>query len=214
MPYSKRWYLVHLLGGKCVDCGEENFAELDIDHIFDDGDLDRKYYSNLVQRYLKNPKRAKERLQVRCKSCHKTRHYGTPLSESIPNKFEVGVFPGRNGKIIGHGTMLGDDPQIIICEMKDTTPIRVIDVVDVQNYDVPMSALDRKREEKLKKLRLFMDVLEMLESPNKIPVGESILVQNLMNTNEFTEEEARSRIRLMLREASIYESRPGHYNRV
>ena len=38
--------------------------------------------------------------------------------------------------------------------------------------------------------------------------------QELEKTEKFSEEEARNYIRRMLREASIYESKPGHYNRV
>jgi hypothetical protein len=75
MAYTKRWNLVHLLGGKCRDCGEENFSVLEIDHIYNDGDTDRKYYSCLDKRYLSNPKRAKERLQILCKQCHENKHH-------------------------------------------------------------------------------------------------------------------------------------------
>ena len=59
-----------------------------------------------------------------------------------------------------------------------------------------------------------MDVLKGLEGDNKVPVDERTFVQELEKSKKFTEEEARNYIRRMLREASIYESRPGHYNRV
>lgn len=60
MPYSKRWELVHLLGGKCVDCGNENFYDLEIDHIHNDGDGERKYYTLSEKNYLDNPRKAKD----------------------------------------------------------------------------------------------------------------------------------------------------------
>jgi replicative DNA helicase Mcm len=47
-----------------------------------------------------------------------------------------------------------------------------------------------------------------------VPVEEKIFVKELEKSDKFTEDEARNYIRRMLREASIYESRPGHYNRV
>ncbi|HIH45916.1 MAG TPA: hypothetical protein HA292_02370, partial [Candidatus Nitrosotenuis sp.] len=46
------------------------------------------------------------------------------------------------------------------------------------------------------------------------PVEEKLFVKELIKTGKFTEEEGRNFIRRMLREASIYESKPGHYNRV
>jgi replicative DNA helicase Mcm len=59
-----------------------------------------------------------------------------------------------------------------------------------------------------------MDVLKALEGDNKVSVEEKIFVQELEKSEKFTEDEARNYIRRMLREASIYESKPGHYNRV
>ncbi len=63
-------------------------------------------------------------------------------------------------------------------------------------------------------MQLFMDVLRGLEGDNKVPVEEKMFVRELEKSDKFTEDEARNYIRRMLREASIYESRPGHYNRV
>ncbi len=74
MPYSNRWELIHLLGGKCVDCAEENFYLLEIDHINNDGDGERQFYTNTEKRYISNPIRAKQRLAIRCKKCHEIRH--------------------------------------------------------------------------------------------------------------------------------------------
>ena len=53
-----------------------------------------------------------------------------------------------------------------------------------------------------------------LEGDNKTAVEEKLFVKELEKSGKFTEEEARNYIRRMLREASIYESKPGHYNRV
>ena len=63
-------------------------------------------------------------------------------------------------------------------------------------------------------MQLFMDVLKSLEGDNKIPVEEKLFITELVKSDKFTEDEARKYLRRMQREASIYESRPGHYNRV
>ena len=60
----------------------------------------------------------------------------------------------------------------------------------------------------------FMSVLEILEKGNSEPVERSILIQELIKTREFTEEESKNYIQRYLREASIYESKIGCYNRV
>ena len=63
-------------------------------------------------------------------------------------------------------------------------------------------------------MQSFMDVLKGLEGDNMKAVEESYFVSELEKTEKFTAKEARDYIRRMLREASIYESKPGHYNRV
>ena len=47
-----------------------------------------------------------------------------------------------------------------------------------------------------------------------IAVEEKTFVAELVKSGKFDEDEARNYLRRMLREASIYESKPGHYNRV
>ena len=59
-----------------------------------------------------------------------------------------------------------------------------------------------------------MEILQTLEGEPKKPVEESKLIEELVKTEKFTEEEARNIVRKMVREASIYESKPGHYNTV
>jgi len=86
--------------------------------------------------------------------------------------------------------------------------------VDVNTGKVDLGVLQGRPRSEVSKMQLFMDVLKGLEGDNKIAVEERIFVQELEKTEKFTEEEARKYIRRMLREASIYESKPGHYNRV
>lgn len=86
--------------------------------------------------------------------------------------------------------------------------------VDVNTGQVDLGVLQGKPRSEVSKMRLFMDVLKSLEGENKRPVEEKEFIKELEKTEKFTEEDAREFIRRMQREASIYESRPGHYNRV
>ncbi len=86
--------------------------------------------------------------------------------------------------------------------------------VDVNTGKVDLGVLQGRPRSEVSKMQLFMDVLKGLEGDNKAAVEERTFVKELEKTEKFTEEEARNYIRRMLREASIYESKPGHYNRV
>ncbi len=86
--------------------------------------------------------------------------------------------------------------------------------VDVNTGKVDLGVLQGKPRSEVSKMQLFMEVLKALEGDHKTAVEEKTFVKELEKTEKFTEEEARTYIRRMLREASIYESSPGHYNRV
>ncbi|HUT07095.1 MAG TPA: minichromosome maintenance protein MCM [Nitrosopumilaceae archaeon] len=86
--------------------------------------------------------------------------------------------------------------------------------VDVNTGKVDLGVLQGRPRSEVSKMQLFMDVLKGLEGEHKASVEEKTFVKELEKTEKFTEEEARNYIRRMLREASIYESKPGHYNRV
>jgi len=86
--------------------------------------------------------------------------------------------------------------------------------VDVNTGKVDLGVLQGKPRSEVSKMQLFMDVLKSLEGDSKTAVEEKLFVKELEKTGKFTEEEARNFLRRMLREASIYESKPGHYNRV
>ena len=60
-----------ILGGKkCVQCGYSNELALAFDHIYNDGHLDRKSENYSMERYVKNPPLARDRLQVLCYNCN------------------------------------------------------------------------------------------------------------------------------------------------
>ena len=86
--------------------------------------------------------------------------------------------------------------------------------VDVNTGKVDLGVLQGRPRSEVSKMQLFMDVLKSLEGDHKLPVEEKLFVNELIKSGKFSEEEARNYIRRMLREASIYESKPGHYNRV
>ncbi len=86
--------------------------------------------------------------------------------------------------------------------------------VDVNTGKVDLGVLQGRPRSEVSKMQLFMDILKSMEGDNKVAVEERAFVKELEKTEKFTEEEARNYVRRMLREASIYESKPGHYNRV
>jgi len=86
--------------------------------------------------------------------------------------------------------------------------------VDVNTGKVDFGVLHGRAHSEVSKMQLFMDVLRSLEGEHKTAVEEKLFVTELMKTGKFAEDDARNYIKRMLREASIYESKPGHYNRV
>ncbi|RNJ78249.1 MAG: ATPase [Nitrosopumilus sp. H13] len=86
--------------------------------------------------------------------------------------------------------------------------------VDVNTGKVDLGVLQGKPRSEVSKMQLFMDVLRQLETDNKMPVPEKAFVAELIKTEKFDEEEAHKYIQKMKNESTIYESRPGHYNRV
>lgn len=86
--------------------------------------------------------------------------------------------------------------------------------VDVHTGQVDVGVLHGKPRSEISKMQLFMDILKGLEGDPKSAVPEKDFVNELEKTEKFTEDEARIFIAKMLKEASIYESKPGHYNRV
>jgi len=66
---------MHVLGGKCIVCNDENFNSLEIDHIYGDGNNERQFYTHLNQKYLNNPVKSKQRLQLLCKKHHEEKHH-------------------------------------------------------------------------------------------------------------------------------------------
>lgn len=59
-------------GGKCERCGIDDLDVLDIDHIYNDGAIDRKknLFAYNLYRELKKQGYPKERHQVLCKNCN------------------------------------------------------------------------------------------------------------------------------------------------
>ena len=86
--------------------------------------------------------------------------------------------------------------------------------IDVNTGKVDLGVLQGKPRSEVSKMQLFMDVLKGLEGEPKKPVDEKTLYEELGKTEKFTEDDARNMVRKMARDASIYESKPGHYNTV
>jgi replicative DNA helicase Mcm len=86
--------------------------------------------------------------------------------------------------------------------------------VDVNTGKVDLGVLQGRPHSEVSKMQLFMDVMKSLEGDEKRPVEEKAFVKELVKTGKFTEDEARKYLKKLQRESAIYESKPGHYNRV
>jgi hypothetical protein len=78
-----------LLGGKCVDCGEVDDAQLDFDHH----DPLTKVYAvseKLGRVAFETVARELRKCVIRCKSCHRRRHAGTKSPCGSRSKYAYG----------------------------------------------------------------------------------------------------------------------------
>jgi replicative DNA helicase Mcm len=84
--------------------------------------------------------------------------------------------------------------------------------IDVNTGKVDLGVLQGRPRSEVSKMQLFMDVMKSLEGEHKSPVEEKQLVEELVKTGKYNDEEAKNFIRKMARDSSIYESKPGYYN--
>lgn len=75
----RRLELVEKLGGRCGDCGINDYTVLQFGHKKDDGAKDRRRFITpsgststvkMVSYYLKNIKEAKKQLKIQCANCN------------------------------------------------------------------------------------------------------------------------------------------------
>ncbi len=86
--------------------------------------------------------------------------------------------------------------------------------VDVNTGKVDIGVLQGRPRSEISKITMFMETLKSLEGEPKSPVLEQTFIDELVKSEKFTELEAKEWIRRMVREASIYEAKPGYYNTV
>src|SRR3990172_1897490 len=98
--------------------------------------------------------------------------------------------------------MLNDDRATWVKQRKLEQEIRVN---QLKNSNL---MLDQRHN----KIQLFMDTLRYLEGSTKMAVPKDRLMTRLLWTKEFTSDEVENYIKRMLRECSIYESRPNCFN--
>ena len=85
--------------------------------------------------------------------------------------------------------------------------------IDVNTGKVDIGVLQGRPRSEVSKLAIFMETLRSLEGASKENVPEQELIDELVKTEKFKDEdEVRRFMRKMIQEGSIYESKPGHYN--
>ena len=63
------------LGGKCCICDLDDYRLLDLDHINNDGNEDRRSQTNTLRHYYPRIEKARETLQLLCVVCHRLKTY-------------------------------------------------------------------------------------------------------------------------------------------
>ncbi len=86
--------------------------------------------------------------------------------------------------------------------------------IDVNTGKIDIGVLQGRPRSEVSKLATFMEILKSLEGEPQSPVLEQTFVDELVKSEKFNEEEARNYIRRMVRDATIYESKPGYFNTV
>jgi len=85
--------------------------------------------------------------------------------------------------------------------------------IDVTTGKVDLGVLHGMPVSKRSKILLFLDTFNLLSGPEKNPVGEKALVDELIKTGKFTEDEVKGLIRQANRDGTLYETQPGFYKR-
>lgn len=219
LPTTNRYQLLILLGGKCRICLEDNPAKIDLDHIYNDGDVERtKYGSNekIWAYYLADKTLAFNRIQPLCKKCHiaKTKGFkNLSLMDGIKAYEKLSDLMTQ--QVLNNDYKFNKTNLITQLTAQMYIPVKEAEyLVDLYFSDHTSFTLHHAHNEAVNKMRLFLDILKKFEGDNKKPVSHNILVQELIATGKYQESEAKNYIRRMLREASIYESMPEHYNAV
>lgn len=68
--HQRRSAVIHAYGDFCLQCGEDDYYKLTIDHINNDGYLHRKLLNNHVIDYLYNNPTDKNNYQILCYNCN------------------------------------------------------------------------------------------------------------------------------------------------
>ncbi|MBE43961.1 MAG: ATPase [Thaumarchaeota archaeon] len=85
--------------------------------------------------------------------------------------------------------------------------------VDVKTGKVDLGVMHGMPQSERSKMEMFYDAFSMLAGPDKNPVEGKQLIDDLVKTNKFTEEEVKSLITRANRNGTIYEVKSGFYKR-
>ena len=83
--------------------------------------------------------------------------------------------------------------------------------VDVNTGQVDLGVLHGKPHSEISKLKSFMDIFNALSGQDKNDVEEKNLINELVGTGKFTEDEAKEFIKKAMHNGQIYERRFGFY---
>ena len=85
--------------------------------------------------------------------------------------------------------------------------------IDVKTGKVDLGVLHGMPQSERSKRQLFFDVFKALSGAEEEAVEEDKLVEELVKTGRFDENEAKALINKLKNEGIIYETKPGYYKR-
>jgi len=97
---------------------------------------------------------------------------------------------------------------------EDTYQIRLVPEKEFNADEIDDSFIKAQSKKNFSKTEIFLNTLKLLEGEEKKPVSHNLFRNDLINTGRFTEDDAEKYIMRMRLQSAIYESKPGHYNRV
>jgi len=84
--------------------------------------------------------------------------------------------------------------------------------VDVNTGKVDLGVLQGKPQSQVSQMNLFQDLMKSLEENCKLGVSEKEIIQEMVKTSKWDENQAKDFLKKMLRESFLFEISPGRYS--
>ena len=86
LRYAKKIKAVRLLGGKCIECSEDDFFKLDFHHPDNNKELS---IANMRMKKWEAIKKEALKCELLCRNCHQLKHIKIDRYEKVKDKIEI-----------------------------------------------------------------------------------------------------------------------------